>query len=144
MPREMLAQIEKRGEAAVRQYAEQLSVGSFAARHDDIALVAHGPDVARMLGIGLDLLAQPQHAQIDAAIERVPIALLAYPQDALAREGAVRVSGERLQQVELERRHRDFLSLLVGQPVRGEVEHALPDAHALGAELGARRMRRAP
>ena len=46
--------------------------------------------------------------------------------------------GERLQQVELERRHRHFTAMLVGQPMRGEIEHAAPDAHARGADVGAR------
>src|SRR5687768_2031991 len=58
---------------------------SCAPRDEDVALVAHGADEARVLRIGLDLLAQPHHAQVDAAVERIPVALLRQVEDALAR-----------------------------------------------------------
>ena len=47
------------------------------AGHEDVARIAHRPDELRMLGIGLDLPAQPHDAQVDAAVERIPVALLA-------------------------------------------------------------------
>src|SRR6185369_12816514 len=70
----------------------QASVG-----HKDVALVAYGPDVSRMLGIGLDLLAQAHDAQVHAAVERIPVAFLAQVQDALARKRAVGLFRERFQ-----------------------------------------------
>src|SRR5690349_8731015 len=73
---------------------------SRAIRHEDVAFVAYRPDEPRMLGIGLDLLAQPHDAQVDAAIERIPVALLVEVQDPLARQRAIWVRGKRLQQVE--------------------------------------------
>jgi hypothetical protein len=78
-------------------------------RGEDVALVAHGLDVLRVLGIGFDLLAQPQDAEVDAAIERVPVALLAEVQDAFARKRLVRDARRTPSAVELERRHRHFL-----------------------------------
>src|SRR6185437_6956146 len=113
-------------------------------RNEDVALVAYGPDEPGMLGIGLDLLAQPHDAQIHAAVERVPVPLLVEIQDALARQRAVGVFGERLQQIEFQRRHRDLCALLVDKPAGGNVEHAPPDSYAGGAELRTPRGRRAP
>ena len=50
---------------------------------------------------------------------------------------------KRLEQIELQRRHRHLASLLVREPVCGEVEHASSDAHPFGAEVGTARGRRA-
>src|SRR4029078_8147917 len=86
-----------------------LSVG-----YEDVALVAYGADESRMLGIGLAFLAQPHDAQIHAAVEWIPIALLLEIQDAFTRKSPVRVFRQRLQQIELERRHRHLCPLLVG------------------------------
>src|SRR4029453_12506998 len=116
-----------------------LSVG-----YEDVALVAYGADEPRMLGVGLDLLAQPHDAQVHAAVERIPITLLLEIQDTFTRKSPVRVFRKRLQQIELERRHRHLCPLLIGEPMRGEVEHAASDPHAFGAEVGAAGGRRAP
>src|SRR5262249_42677468 len=58
-----------------RPYDSRLRAISASVRHEEVALVAHRADEPRMLGIGLDLLAQPHDAQIDAAVERIPVAL---------------------------------------------------------------------
>jgi hypothetical protein len=50
-----------------------------------------------MLGIGLDLLAQPHDAQIHAAVEWVPVSLLVEIQDVFAGEGTVGVLCKRRQ-----------------------------------------------
>src|SRR6185312_7829311 len=88
-------------------------VSSSSVGDEDVAFVADRANEARMLGIGLDLLAQPHDAQIDAAIERIPVALIEV-QDPLARQRPVRMLGERLQQIVFERRHRDLDPSLVG------------------------------
>src|SRR5712691_987637 len=95
--------------------------------YEDVALVAYGPDESRMLGIGLDLLAQPHDAQIHAAVEWIPIPLLVEIQDAFARQRPVGVFRQRLKQVEFQRGHCHLSSLLVREAVCGEVEHASPD-----------------
>ena len=71
-----------------------MRTASCAVRHEDVAFVADGPEEARVLGIGLDLLAQPHHAKVDAAVERIPVARLVEVQDALARQRSIRVLRE--------------------------------------------------
>ena len=46
---------------------------------------------------------------------------------------------EGLQQIELQRRHRDIAALIVRQSVSGEVEHTATDANAFGADIRAMR-----
>src|SRR6266478_6844151 len=128
------------GSAAAELPNEAASIGvrslSCSVRDEDVALVAYRPDEPRVLGIGLDLLAQAHDAQIDAPVERVPVSLLVEIQDAFARERPVGVLRKRLEQIELERGHRYLASVLVGESVCGEVEHAVSDAHLLGANVG--------
>src|SRR5690348_5402094 len=90
-------------------------IASSSVRHEKVALVSYRANEARMLGIGLDLLAQAHDAQIHAAVEGIPVALVEV-QDPLPRQRPVRMLGKRLQQVVFERRHRDFAALLVGEP----------------------------
>src|SRR5213075_277545 len=85
--------------------------------YENVAFVAYGPDEARMLGIRLDLLAQPHDAQIHAAIERIPVPLLMQIEDRLSSEGPVRVLGERFKKVELQCSHRHFSAVFIGEPV---------------------------
>lgn len=92
-----------------------------------------------MLGVRFDLLSHAHDAQIDAAIEGVKVALLAQVKDSLARQRPVRMRGERLEQIELERCHRNLLADLIGQPMGGQVEHAAADANSLGAQVGSAR-----
>src|SRR5438067_13398627 len=96
--------------------------------HENVPLVAYGPDEPRMVGIGLDLLAQTHDAQIHAAVEWVPIPFLVEIQDAFARQRPIGVFRKRLEQVELQRGHRDLFALLIREPVCSEVEHASSDA----------------
>src|SRR5690606_38811051 len=49
--------------------------------HEHVARVADGANVLRALRVGLDLLAHAHHAQVDAAVERIPVALLAQVED---------------------------------------------------------------
>src|SRR3954447_15858623 len=105
-----------RGEAShCRFIVPSSSVGD-----EDVAFVAYRPDESRMLGVGLDLLAQANDAKVDAAIERVPVPLVVEVQDSLARQCAVRMLGEGLQQVVFKRRHRHFAAVFIAQPMRAE------------------------
>src|SRR5215813_1511034 len=119
-----------------RPARSQRFIALSAAGHEDVALVAHGPDELRVLGIGLDFLAQPHDAKIDAAIEWIPVPMLAETQDTLARKGLVGMLCERLEQIEFERGHRHFTTPSVGETMGSEVEHAVPDAHSLGTQIG--------
>src|SRR4051812_35628413 len=106
-------------------------------RYEPIAFAAHGADVLRMLGIGFDLFAQAQNTKIHTAVQRIPIVLPAQIQYVLAREYAVRMVAKGFEQNEFKRRHRDFVALLVGEPMRGAIEHAAPNAYPFGAHFGA-------
>src|SRR5512138_2707005 len=64
---------------------------SISVRHEDVAFVADRADEARMFRVRLDLLAQAHDAQVDAAVERIPVALAVQVEDALARLRAVRM-----------------------------------------------------
>src|SRR6478736_10350666 len=111
-------------------------------RYEKIALVSYGSDEPRMLRIRLDLLAQPHDPKIHAAVERIPIPLFVEIQNMFARKSPIRMFGERLEEVELERRHRHFSALLIGQPVRSDIQHAATDAHSCGPDVGPSRGRR--
>ena len=112
-------------------------------RHEDVALVADGPDEPRMLGIGLDLLAQPHDAQVDAAVERIPVALLVRFRMRSRDSGRFGCSASAFSRSNSSGDIGTSAPCLVGEPVRGEVEHAAADAHPLGADLGAAARRRA-
>ena len=100
-------------------------------RHEHVADAAHGADHLRVLGVGLDLAAQARDADVDRAVVRVPLAVAREREDAVARQRLAGMLGEDLEQVELHGRDRDLLPGAVEQLVRGEVEPAAAEAHAL-------------
>ena len=96
---------------------------------------AHGAQRRGPLGIGFDLAAQARDADVDRAVERLPLAVARVHQQLVARQHAVRVGQEDAHQVVLHRRDRHFLAAggEVEQPARLELDLAAP---VLG--LGAR------
>ena len=83
-------------------------------------------------GIGLDLAPQPRDADVDAAIERLPVLVVGEIEQLIAREHPVGMLDERLQQVELHAGDRHLLAVGVVQPVRLEIEPAGADRHRRG------------
>jgi len=100
--------------------------------YEDIALVAYGPDEPWMLGIRLDLLAQPHDTQIHAAVEWLPVPLLVRTQDAFARQCPVGMLRERFEKIEFQRRYCDVVAFFVREPVCVYVEHASAYADPAG------------
>src|SRR4051812_4997667 len=69
-------------------------------RREDIAAAAHRLDQARLLGVGLDLAAQPAHLHVDAAVERARHAAAREIEQLVARQHALRMLGEGDQEIE--------------------------------------------
>src|SRR6516162_9629695 len=72
--------------------------------------------------IALDLLAEPRYANIDAAVEGLPVAPMRQIQQLVAGQHLVRVSGEGMQQVKLHRRQAEFFTISAHQLVGIEIE----------------------
>jgi hypothetical protein len=70
-------------------------------RRENITRAAHGLDQARMLGIGLDLPAQPRDQIVYGPVERRPVLAFQQVHDVIARQHAVRPFDEGFEKVEL-------------------------------------------
>ncbi len=79
--------------------------------------------------IRLDLAADAGDAHVDRAVERVRVARIGEVEQPLAREHALGIVGERLEQRELGRRERVLVAVVVAQQVRVEVEPLGAEAH---------------
>ena len=119
--------------------AHRVHRSSRSVRHEDVALVADGPDEPRMLGIGLDLLAQP-HDRADRRCGRTDPSRAAGSGSGCARATARRLgcSASAFSRSNSSGDIAHLAALLVGEPVRGDVEHAAADAHALRRRCSAR------
>src|ERR1700754_750988 len=93
-------------------------------RDEDVARAAHRLDEARLLRVGLDLAPQAGDADVDRAVERLPLAVAGQREELVARQHPVGVLGEDAQQVELHAGERDLLALAADQVVGVEVELA--------------------
>src|SRR5262249_13379288 len=88
---------------------------------EEIAGAADRLDEMRFFGVCLDLPAQPGDPDIDAAVERLRRLAVREIQQLIARQDAVGVRDEGLQQVEFHAGQADRVADLGGQPARREV-----------------------
>src|SRR6516164_4115964 len=72
--------------------------------------------------IALDLLAEPRHTDVDAAVEGLPISVMRQIQQLVAGQHPVGVSGEGVQQVKFHRGQAEFFAILANQLVGIEIE----------------------
>ena len=82
----------------------------------------------RLGGIGLDLAPQPRDADVDAAVERLPVLVVREVEQAVPAQHPVRMVGEGFLEIVFHAGDRHVLAGGVVQPVRLEIELA-------GAEL---------
>src|SRR5688500_5175843 len=94
---------------------------------ESVADAADRLDVGRILGVGLDLLAQRIDAAVDAAVGHDDVVAPDRLQDLVTGEGASRAPGEEGEQLEFLGRER-HLGAVLQQAPRGQAEHE-------GAEL---------
>src|SRR5262245_58369425 len=107
------------------------STGGPSARDEHVARAAHGADGRRLGRVGLDLAAQPRDADVDRAVERLPLAVARQRQQLVARQHAVGVLDESAQQVEFHAGDRDLGAVRSGELVRAQIQQAAADLDAL-------------
>src|SRR6185295_6820583 len=95
-----------------------------------VAGAAHGADRPGMRRVFLQLAPQARDADVDRAVERLPLAVARHAEQLVARQHLVRVVDERLEQVELHRGDGDLAPLRVAQGARLEIEEAAADGNA--------------
>src|SRR3954454_13371215 len=104
------------------------------ARSGLVADTANGHDDLRTLGVALDLGPQTLHMDIDEpGVRRVPVSPDLFQQD-LAGEHLPRLASERDEQVELQRRQRDHLTV-APDGMAGDVDAEVADLEGFGGRL---------
>ena len=101
---------------------------------NDVAGAVRRLDRPRPIGLRLDLLAQPVHTDIDAAIERVVAAPVREVEQLLARQNPVGMVGKCLQQVELHGGDRHLAAIQRKQAAQLQVEQAVAEADLTPAQ----------
>src|SRR3974390_996623 len=85
--------------------------------------------------IALDLFAEPRHANIDAAVEGLPVASMRQIQQLVAGQHLVRVSGKGMQQVKLHRCQAKLFTIPTDELVGVEIEQPASKPEGIGGRL---------
>ena len=93
-------------------------------------------DDLRLRRIALDLFAEPRHANVDAAVEGLPVASMRQIQQLVARQHLVGVSGKGVQQVKLHRCQAEFFAVSAHQLVGIQIEQPAPEPGGIGGASG--------
>src|SRR3546814_19696590 len=93
----------------------------------DVAGAAHGLDDLRLGRIALDLAADAGDADVDAAVEGLPVAIVREVQELVAGQHAVGVVRAGLQQVELPAGPGNVAAVAVAKLLRFEVASETPE-----------------
>jgi len=101
-------------------------------RHEDVAPAPNRLDELRIVGVGLDLLAQPADLHVDRAIEGRRLAAACLLEQEVARQHAAGVSREGAQEVELAAGQRHVFAARIGEAARSDVQLPTREAQAVG------------
>src|SRR6516164_10984961 len=104
--------------------------------HVHVTRPRNGLDDLRLCGITLDLLAQTRHANVDAAVEGLPVAPMRQIEELVAGQHLVGVSGEGMQQVKLHRGQAEFSAIPTNELVGIEIEQPAPEPEGVGRLFG--------
>src|SRR4029077_3040501 len=109
--------------------------GSSSVAHIHIARPRDRLYELRLCRVALDLLAEPCHADVDAAVEGLPVAPMRQVEELAARQHLVGMPGERVQQVELHRRQAELLAILANELGGLELEQPVAETEGVGRRL---------
>src|SRR5262249_15838461 len=98
-----------------------------AIRREQVAAPPDSPDHACPPRIGLDLFADASDAYVDSAVEGLTVARLGEVKEPLAREHALGVLGERLEQRKFGACERVLVAALIAQHARIDVQPLGPE-----------------
>src|SRR5215831_1759184 len=89
-------------------------------------------DDLRLCRIALDLLTQPRHPNINAAVKGLPVTVVRQIQELVARQYLVGMPGEGMQQVKLHGGQAEFFAIPANELVGVEIEQPASEPEGIG------------